>query len=81
MYNRLYNFLTVNKIITNHQYGFRENYASYMALLILLHAISNDIDEKNDDIGIFFDLSKAVDTINHTILLNNLYYAAGLRNV
>ena len=80
MYNRLCNFLTVNKIISNHQYGFRENYYTYMALVNLLDKISNNIDEKNYNIGIFIDLSKAFDTINHTILLNKLY-CYGIRGV
>ena len=64
MYNRLYNFLIVNKITSNHQYGFRENYSTYMALVNLLDKISNNIDEKNCNIGIFIELSKAFDTIN-----------------
>ena len=38
-----------------------------MALVNLLDKISNNIDEKNCNIGIFIDLSKAFDTINHKV--------------
>ena len=44
-----------------------------MALLNLLDKISNNIDEKNFNIGIFIDLSNAFDTYNHTIELNKIY--------
>ena len=72
IYTRLYNFPTVNKMASNHQYGFRENSSTCMALINLLDKISNNIDEKNYT-GIFNYLSKACDTIDHTILLNKLY--------
>ena len=36
MYNRLYNFLADHNIISNKQYGFRENYSTYMAIIDLV---------------------------------------------
>ena len=39
MYNRLYNFLADHNIISNKQYGFRENYSTYMAIIDLVDKI------------------------------------------
>ena len=72
MYNRLYNFLTEHNILSMNQFGFRKNYSTFLALIDLVDSISKNIDEGNYSIGIFLDLSKAFDTINHTILLDKL---------
>ena len=63
MYNRINNFLAEYNILSNKQYGFRENYSTYMAMIDLVDKISSNIDHKNHNIGIFLDLSKAFDTI------------------
>ena len=72
MYTRLYNFLTEHNILSMNQFGFRKNYSTFLALMDLVDSISKNIDEGNYSIGIFLDLSKAFDTINHTILLDKL---------
>ena len=43
-----------------------------MALIELINNISYHIDEQNYSLGIFIDLSKAFDTLNHNILLAKL---------
>ena len=80
MYNRLYNFLADHNIISKKQYGFRENYSTYMALIDLVDNISSNIDNKKHSIGIFLDLSKAFDTIDHQILLRKLQ-CYGIRGI
>ena len=74
MHNRLYNFLTEHNIlqVSMNQFGFRKNYSTFLALMDLVDNISKNIDEGNYSIGIFLDLSKAFDTIDHTILLDKL---------
>ena len=72
MHNRLYNFLTEHNILAMNQFGFRKNYSTFLALMDLVDNISKNIDEGNYSIGIFLDLSKAFDTIDHTILLDKL---------
>ena len=44
----------------------------HMALIDLVDTISSNFDEKKYTVGIFLDLSKAFDTIDHTILINIL---------
>ena len=54
------------------QYGFRENHSTYMALLKIHDQISQEIDNYKSSIGLFLDLSKAFNTIDHHILLQKL---------
>ena len=73
MYNRLLNFLNECKIINKSQFGFRNNYATYMALLIMLEKIRNALDNGECAIGIFLHFQKAFDTVDHGILFDKLY--------
>ena len=60
------------------QYGFRKKLSTSMALLSLTEEISRSMDNKNFTVGVFIDLAKAFDTVNHRILLDKLKYY-GLR--
>ena len=78
MYNRLINFLDKNSVLSTFQHGFRKNHSTDTAILNLVDMISLGLDDKRSTIGIFLDLSKAFDTIDHAILLRKLY-AYGIR--
>ena len=69
MYKRLINFIEKNKILSKHQYGFRQNISTDFAIIELLDKITRAIDKGEYTIGIFLDLSKAFDTINYRILI------------
>ena len=45
-----------------------------MALLDLVDKLTTSIDNNKITIGIFVDLAKAFDTVNHNILLSKLYH-------
>ena len=70
--DKLDKFISTFKILNNSQYGFRSNCSTSMALMELLEEITNSIDNKKSTIGVFIDLKKAFDTINHGILIKKL---------
>jgi len=72
MHRRVISFLDRHKVLNDNQYGFRENHSTDMALINMIDQISNEMDNKQFSIGIFLDLSKAFDTIDHGILLKKL---------
>ena len=54
------------------QFGFQENHSIDHALVSLTEAVRNTLDNKRFGCGIFIDLQKAFDTVNHAILLSKL---------
>ena len=82
MYCRFLSYLNKNNTLTDQQYGFREKHSTYQAIINLIDQISAELENKNFTIGIFIDLSKAFDTLDHEILLDklNCYGIRGLAN-
>ena len=80
MYNRIHCFLQKHKILSNCQYGFRPGRSTELALVDAMETLSSASLKKETSIGIFLDLSKAFDTIDHNILLTKLSHY-GFRGV
>ena len=72
IYNRMYSFLVKFSILFSSQYGFRKHFSTEHALLELTNRIANALDNKYHASSIFIDLSKAFDTLDHSILLTKL---------
>ena len=71
VHNRLYDYFDKFNLLNSSQFGFRKNHSTYMPLLLLQSAISDAIDV-GDVLTLFLDLQKALDTVNHHILLHKL---------
>jgi hypothetical protein len=82
VYARLHDYIDKNTILSPHQYGFRPNRSTVMAINDLYSKITEHLDNKHHTIGLFLDLSKAFDTLDHEILLSKLnsYGIRGLAN-
>ena len=72
MFSRLYSFIMQNDILYKYQFGFRKGFSTSLALIELLDTIYYHRDNHDFVIGMFFDLQKAFDTVDHTILLYKL---------
>ena len=73
MYHYISNFMDKYNLICKQQFGFRSKHSIHHAVISVVNNITNGLDSNNIVIGVFLDLKKAFDTIDHTILLKKLY--------
>ena len=79
VFNQLYSYFESNKLLYKSQYGYRKAHSTETACLELVDKLSQDLDRKKNPLCIFIDLSKAFDTLDHSILLAKLQHY-GLNN-
>ena len=72
IYNRLYNFFTAKGVLHEDQFGFRKGHSTAHALHKSVNSIKMNLEDGKHVLGIFIDLSKAFDTLDHGILLSKL---------
>lgn len=70
--SRLEKFLEKHHAINDGQYGFRSKRTTSMAINEAIEEVTNALEQKKYAVGIFIDLKKAFDTINHSILLKKM---------
>ncbi len=69
---KLTNYLQLNKLLYEHQYGFQRGLSTEHNLIQVTNFIGNALNNGNFCIGVFLDLRKAFDTCSHKILLSKL---------
>ena len=71
--NRLLSFLLKYDILCDHQFGFVPCKNATHAILSLVYYLINSFEDNKLTCGIFLDISRAFNTIDHNILLSKLY--------
>ena len=72
--NRLLSFCNKFNIINDEQFGFRKNISTLNSIETLQKKVIESLDSNKYCVGLFVDLKKAFDTVNHSILINKLDY-------
>ncbi len=80
MHTRVYDFIENCDIIYKLQFGFRKRYSTNHSLLSIVESIRDKLDNKTFSCGVFVDLEKAFDTVNHAILTKKLRHY-GIRGI
>ena len=74
MYDRLLDFVDKFDLLYGHQYGFRKNRSTYMALLSLVYDLTQALEIGEHVVSVYLDFLKVFDTVDHMILLEKLYH-------
>ena len=80
VHNQLVKYLEENKILSSRQFGYRRGHSIELATLLLTDEIGRKIDDGQMVGSVFIDLSKAFDTLSHSVLILKMK-AYGIRGM
>ena len=68
IYKRLTSYIEKHDPLYSSQYGFRKGHSSQHAILGIINDIQSNMDQRSLSCGVFVDLKKAFDTVDHVLL-------------
>ena len=71
---RLYKYLTKFEMLYEYQFGFRKGHSTTQALTEITDRLKLAVDKQELTCGVFIDLTKAFDTVDHNILLQKMFH-------
>jgi hypothetical protein len=74
IYARLYQHFVKNTVLAPQQYGFRNRLSTELASYNLLEAVITSLNNKSIAGGIFCNIRKAFDVVNHIILMTKMEF-------
>ena len=74
IYNKLYSFFSENNILYKKQFGFQKQHSTDHVIVCLVNEILKSFENNCYILGVFIDLTKAFDTVDHNILLKKLFH-------
>ena len=80
VHDQLYNFLSINNILTPSQSAFRKLHSTITSLINCTDNWYINIDKKQLNLSLSLDLKKAFDTVDHKIMVKKLN-AIGVRGI
>ena len=82
VHKRLTSYFNQYNLFFERQFGFRKSHSTNHTLITLTEEIRQYLDNGKFSCGVFIDLRKAFDTVNHEILLRKLeiYGVRGITN-
>ena len=72
MYNRVYNYFAENNLLFPKEFDFQINTSTEHAILESVRNITKSFEKNEYVLGVFIDLMKAFDTVNHETFLHKL---------